>query len=113
TNQVLTAAMTGDLGVYGVQSPWASSGMQVAFGTEYRRDFLTVNPDAGYQSGDGAGQGGPFTAIAGATTARDWFGELIFPIAEGLPFAESITLDAAYRHSSYNLAEDTDTYKVG
>ena len=113
TNQVLTAAMTGDLGAYGVQSPWASSGMQVAFGTEYRRDFLTVNTDAGYQSGDGAGQGGAFIGITGATTARDWFGEFILPIAEGLPFAESITLDAAYRHSSYNFAEDTDTYKVG
>lgn len=113
TNQVLTAAMTGDLGAYGVQSPWASSGMQVAFGTEYRRDFLTVNTDSGYQSGDGAGQGGAFIGISGATTARDYFAELIFPIAEGLPFAESITLDAAYRHSKYNLAEDTDTYKVG
>ncbi|MFT4953921.1 MAG: iron complex outermembrane receptor protein [Brevundimonas sp.] len=113
TNQVLTAAMTGDLGVYGVQSPWASSGMQVAFGTEYRRDYLTLNPDSGYGSGDGAGQGGAFIGIAGATTARDYFGEFILPIAEGLPFAESITLDAAYRHSKYNLADDTDTYKVG
>lgn len=113
TNQVLTAAMTGDLGVYGVQSPWASSGMQVAFGTEYRRDYLTVNTDSGYASGDGAGQGGAFIGISGATTARDYFAEMIFPIAEGLPFAESITLDAAYRHSKYNLADDTDTYKVG
>ncbi|MFN4296017.1 MAG: TonB-dependent receptor domain-containing protein [Brevundimonas sp.] len=113
TNQVLTAAMTGDLSAYGVQSPWASSGMQVAFGTEYRRDFLTVNTDSGYQSGDGTGQGGAFIGITGATTARDYFAELILPIAEGLPFADSITLDAAYRHSQYNLAEDTDTYQVG
>ena len=113
TNQVLTAAMTGDLGVYGIQSPWASSGMQVAFGTEYRRDYLTVNTDSGYQSGDGAGQGGAFIGISGATTARDYFAELIFPIAEGMPLAESITLDAAYRHSKYNLADDTETYKVG
>ena len=113
TNQVLTAAMTGDLGVYGVQSPWASSGMQVAFGTEYRRDYLTVNTDSGYASGDGAGQGGAFIGIAGATEARDYFAEFILPIAEGMPFAESITLDAAYRHSKYNLADDTDTYKVG
>ena len=113
TNQVLTAAMTGDLGVYGIQSPWASTGMMVAIGTEYRRDYLTLATDSGYASGDGAGQGGAFIGISGATTARDYFGEFILPIAEGLPFAESITLDAAYRHSKYNLAEDTDTYKVG
>lgn len=113
TQQVLTAVITGDLGQHGVQSPWASSGMQVAFGTEYRRDYLQVTPDVAYATQEGAGQGGPFLPISGATSARDYFAEFILPIAEGLPFAESITLDAGYRFSRYNLAPDTDTWKVG
>ncbi|MBW8735110.1 MAG: TonB-dependent receptor plug domain-containing protein, partial [Asticcacaulis sp.] len=38
--QDLTANITGDLGQYGVQSPWADTGIAVALGAEYRRDAL-------------------------------------------------------------------------
>ena len=37
---VVSANGTGELGRYGVKSPWATSGVGVAVGAEYRREGL-------------------------------------------------------------------------
>ncbi|WGM48457.1 Vitamin B12 transporter BtuB [Brevundimonas sp. NIBR10] len=112
TQQVVTAAVTGDLGVYGWQSPWAASGIKVAFGAEYRRDALGSTTDAAFASGDGAGQGGPTIGITGDVDVADVFAEVQIPLADDQPFAYSASIDGAFRHSEYeNLS--TDTYKVG
>jgi iron complex outermembrane receptor protein len=62
TQQVVTAAITGDTGW---SMPTAARTVQVAFGAEYRRDALSSETDAAFASGDGAGQGGPTIGIAG------------------------------------------------
>jgi iron complex outermembrane receptor protein len=112
TQQVVTAAVTGDLGVYGWQSPYAASGIKVAFGAEYRRDALGSTTDAAFASGDGAGQGGPTIGITGDVDVADLFAELQIPLADDQPWAYSASIDGAFRHSEYeNLS--TDTYKVG
>lgn len=112
TQQVVTAAVTGDLGVYGWQSPYAASGIKVAFGAEYRRDALENTFDITFTSGDGAGQGAAPQNIQGSSDVTDVFGEIQIPLADDQPWAYAASVDAAYRHSEYaNLS--TDTYKFG
>ena len=112
TQQVVTAAVTGDLTPYGFQSPWADRGVQVAFGAEYRRDALDRTPDNSFQTGDGAGQGGPTLPVSGSVDVTDFFAEVQIPIAQDQPWAYSASIDAAYRRSEYDSL-GTDTYKVG
>ena len=112
TQQVVTAAVTGDLGVYGWQSPYAGSGIKVAFGAEYRRDSLENTFDITFTSGDGAGQGAAPQNIQGSSDVTDVFGEIQIPLADDQSWAYAASIDAAYRHSEYaNLS--TDTYKFG
>lgn len=112
TQQVITGAVTGDLGLYGIQSPWASSGAKVAFGAEYRRDALGSTTDNAFATGDGAGQGGPTIGFSGSTDVIEAFGEFQLPLADDQPWAYSASLDGAYRRSEYK-SFSSDTYKIG
>ncbi|MGE7198233.1 TonB-dependent receptor domain-containing protein [Brevundimonas naejangsanensis] len=113
TQQVVTGSLTADLGVYGFKSPWATRGVQTAFGAEYRRDALDLTPDVSFTSGDGAGQGGPTNGLNGANQVYDVFIEAQVPIAEGMAFADQLSVDLAYRHSEYELGGGTDSWKIG
>ncbi|KQY96333.1 TonB-dependent receptor [Brevundimonas sp. Root1423] len=109
TQQVVTAAITGDTGW---SMPTASRTVQVAFGAEYRRDFLGSVTDNAFATGDGAGQGGPTIGFEGDTDVAEVFGEIQIPLADDQPWAYSASLDAAYRRSEYENF-GADTYKVG
>lgn len=113
TQQVVTGSLTADLGAYGFKSPWATRGVQTAFGAEYRRDALDLTPDVSFTSGDGAGQGGPTNGLNGANQVYDVFIEAQVPIAEGMAFADQLSVDLAYRHSEYELGGGTDSWKIG
>lgn len=113
TQQVVTAAFTGDLGSYGFQSPMASDSIKVAFGAEYRRDAVSRTPDVSFQTGDGAGQGGPTTPLNGSASVKEFFFETDIPLIQDQPYVYDLTLDAAYRYSDYDSGVTTDTYKVG
>ena len=109
TQQVVTAAVTGDTGW---SLPTSSNTIQVAFGAEYRRDYLGSTTDTAFATGDGAGQGGPTIGVTGDADVSEVFGEIQIPLADGQAWAYSASIDAAYRRSEYeNLG--TDTYKVG
>ena len=109
TQQVVTAAITGDTGW---TFPSAARTVQVAFGAEYRRDFLGSTTDVTFSTGDGAGQGGPTIGVTGDTDVAEVFGEIQIPLADDQPWAYSASLDAAYRRSEYENF-GTDTYKLG
>ncbi|WIY69038.1 TonB-dependent receptor [Aquidulcibacter paucihalophilus] len=109
TQQVVTAAITGDTGW---SMPTASRTVQVAFGAEYRRDYLASTTDANFASGDGTGQGGPTIGLSGDADVAEVFGEIQIPLADDQPWAYSASIDAAYRRSEYENIS-TDTYKVG
>jgi outer membrane receptor protein involved in Fe transport len=109
TQQVVTAAVTGDTGW---SMPTSSRTVQVAFGAEYRRDFLGSTTDNAFATGDGAGQGGPTIGVTGDADVAEVFGEIQIPLADDQPWAYSASIDAAYRRSEYeNIG--TDTYKIG
>ncbi len=109
TQQVVTAAITGDTGW---SMPLASRTVQVALGAEYRRDALDTVTDTAFQTGDGAGQGGPTLGLTGNTDVAEIFGEFQIPLADDQPWAYSASIDGAYRRSEYE-AFGTDTYKIG
>lgn len=103
--------VTGDLTEYGVIVPTASTGVGVVAGFEYRREHLVFEPDFGFLSGDGAGQGGPTNAVEGSFSVKEVFGELDIPLLEGAAFADALALELAFRHSDYSTDKTTNTYK--
>lgn len=107
----VTGYVAGDLTSAGVVVPGASTGVGVVLGFEYRRDALSFEPDFGFLSGDGAGQGGPTNAVSGNFNVQEIFGELNVPLLEGHEFAEELNLELAYRRSDYSTDQSTNTYK--
>lgn len=110
TQQDVIASLTGELPFH---LPGAQSNVAASFGAEYRRDAIDSTTDAAFAAGDGAGQGGPTLGLQGDTDVFELFTEARIPIIEGAPFAELLSVDVAYRFSSYDSGVDTDTYKIG
>ncbi len=113
TERIVNASFTGDLANYGMKLPTAQTGLLVNVGVEWREEKSELLPDAAFQSGDGAGQGGPTPPIAGGYIAKDLFAEARMALIEDAPFAESVSAEAGYRYSDYSLDFSTDTYKLG
>ena len=113
--QVATASVTGLLGALGVRSPWATEGVSLNAGVEYRRDALDFRPDSVFASGDLAGQGGPVSPVNGRFKVIEGFAEARLPLIENRAVT-SLALEAAYRLSRYDNGLNrfsTDTYKIG
>jgi len=113
TSLQISGFVTGDLTDMGVVVPGTSSGVSVVLGVERRTEKLVFRPDQGFQSGDGAGQGGTTAAVEGEFSVEEIFGEALIPVLEGHDFAEQVNLELAYRYSDYSTDKTTDTYKVG
>jgi outer membrane receptor protein involved in Fe transport len=113
TEQVVSGSITGDLGAYGMKSPWAHDGLALNIGGEYRREFLESSPDFEEQDGDLAGAGGKATPISGAFDVKEFFTELRVPIVQDVNFIKDLSFDGGYRFSHYSEAGNTDAYKFG
>lgn len=120
SQQVVTAALTGDLGAWGGQFPAAEEPIAVALGTEYRRETLELRTDIafapyGEQSilSDLSGQGSPTIGTNGGYDVYEFFGEARVPVIQGRPGFENLTFDLGYRYSDYSTGQSTDTYKLG
>jgi iron complex outermembrane receptor protein len=115
SEQVADLNFTGALGEMGVQTPWSDEGVGVNFGTEYRKEALTLNPDQEFQTGDLTGQGAPTLPVNGNFRVLEAFAEVQIPIIRH-SFFEELSIGAGYRKSYYKLSTgrtyDTDTYKV-
>jgi len=111
TEQVYTINITGDLGKYGVKSPWADKAAGVNFGFEYRSENLQTSYDEAIEDGDLAGAGGSTLPTSGTQADKDVFGELSIPLVENMPFAKEITFDTGYRYSDYTSGGGNSTYK--
>ncbi|MGH7177623.1 MAG: TonB-dependent receptor domain-containing protein, partial [Tepidisphaeraceae bacterium] len=112
TQEIYNGVISGDLGVYGFKTPWASDGAQVVFGAEYRRDTLDNQVDALQEQDQLAGTGGATIGISGSTLVKELFFEGRMPLAQDRPGIESLSFDTAYRYSDYGDFT-TDTYKAG
>ncbi|MFZ5616232.1 MAG: TonB-dependent receptor domain-containing protein [Pseudomonadota bacterium] len=105
-------SLTGDLGQYGLKSPWAESGIGIAGGFEWRKDGLDFRPDALFQSGDLAGQGGTTPPTKGTIETTDFFVEAEIPLISGQSFAELLKFNGGYRHSDVSTSGSYSTWKL-
>jgi len=92
---VVSGTINGDLGAYGIQSPWASRGIGIAIGGEHRRESLLFTADAIAQ------QNGTSNSD-GVITVNEGYGEIEVPLLTDLPFAKDLTINGGVRYSSYH-----------
>jgi outer membrane receptor protein involved in Fe transport len=109
--QVANAFLSGSLGEYGLQSPWADQGVDIVFGTEYRKESLQFNSDSAFSTGDLAGQGAPTLPVSGGFSVTEFFTEARIPIAQD-SWVYDFTVTGGYRYSDYSTGVNTDTYKI-
>jgi outer membrane receptor protein involved in Fe transport len=113
--QIVSGNVTGDLGEYGIQSPFAKSPAAISFGSEYRAEYLEDLADYEFTSGDLYGQGGatPSTPRSGFNVVEG-FTEVKVPLVQEKPFAEDVEFNAGYRYSSYSGSSGSvSAYKYG
>ena len=101
------ANVSGDLGKYGITSPFADQGVAIALGAEYRKDTLKSTADASYRS-----------ALGGADSylSQDVWeanAEVQVPLIEHKPFVELAQVNGGYRLSKYSSNPSTfNTWKI-
>jgi iron complex outermembrane receptor protein len=106
--------ITGDLGKMGIQSPWASSGLGISVGADWRQEKAQLQPDEEFITNDLAGQGSPTLPTYGAFTVWEGYTEVRMPLMSDKPFAKSLDVEAGYRYSDYSLSfGSTNTWKMG
>jgi outer membrane receptor protein involved in Fe transport len=113
TQQVVEGNIAGNLGQYGIKSPWASDGFGIAIGAAYARDYLKSFFDSTIQSGDLAGFGGSALPTVGSQASRSVYGEVRVPIVQNMPFFKDLTFEGGYRYSNYTHGGGNNTYKLG
>jgi outer membrane receptor protein involved in Fe transport len=107
------ATAQADLGAYGIKMPAAKNGVGVLIGVERRKERLVLETDVAFTTFDLAGQGGPTIGVSGHLDVDEIFGEVRVPVVEGRPFADLLSVNGSYRHSSYSTNKQTDTYGLG
>lgn len=116
SQQVLSLVFNGDLGSYGIKSPGATDGVNIAIGGEYRNEFLQLQTDNAFTTGDLTGQGAPTLPIEGSYNVKEFLAEVDVPLVQD-SFIHNLSLNGGYRYSHYEVSNgktfNTDTYKIG
>ena len=105
--------ITGDLGKYGVKTPWASDGLIVNIGSQWRSEHVVLHTDEPQINNDVSGAGNPVLPLTAGYSVWEGYLEAGAPILQDVPFAKSLSVDIGYRYSAYSLGFDTNTFKGG
>ena len=100
TLTVVSATINGDLGTFGLTSPWATRGVNIALGAEHRHESLIYTADAVAQEGGAV-------PTDGRITVNEGYGEIEIPILQDLPFAHELTIDGGVRYSAYHNSQSS------
>lgn len=101
------ANVSGDLGKYGITSPFAEQGVAIALGAEYRKDTLKSTADASYRSA----LGGTDSYLSQDVWEAN--AEVQVPLIEHKPFVELAQVNGGYRLSKYSSNPSTfNTWKI-
>jgi len=116
--QTVEGDVTADAGKWGWKLPWATDGIGLAGGFDYRRDEINFLPDAIIGSGDLGGGSGVGTAINSAgISVYEGYGEARIPIAQDRDWFKLLELDGGVRYSSYagssGASFNSITWKLG
>ncbi|HEV2363034.1 MAG TPA: TonB-dependent receptor [Caulobacteraceae bacterium] len=112
TEQVVSGSVTGDLGPYGIKSPYAKDGVGIAVGAEYRRETEDFRNDLEFLTGDLAGQGAASPNVHGEYDVKEVFGEARIPFIEDMTGFKNLSAELGYRFSHYSTAGDHSAYKI-
>ncbi|MDE2081689.1 MAG: TonB-dependent receptor [Burkholderiales bacterium] len=116
TQKVVSAQVVGDLGAYGLTSPWAEDSLDLALGTEYRSETVSNQPSDSLATGDLMYASNVLYGqlpTAGSFNVREVFAELKVPLIENRPFAKELSLDLADRYARYNPQGGANAYNLG
>lgn len=94
------ANVQGDLGAYGITSPWAEDGVAIALGGEYRHDELRSYADEIYREENGG------TDSTRRQHAWEANAEFQAPLVQKQPGAELVQINGGYRISKYSSNPD-------
>jgi outer membrane receptor protein involved in Fe transport len=109
---IITGSLTGELGDYGLKSPFATEGIEVATGAEYRTESINNSPDAAYTSGDLV-VSGSLRPTRGTYHVYEVFGEVRLPLLEAQPFAKLLQADFSDRYARYTPQGPVNALKFG
>lgn len=99
----------GDLGAYGLKSPWATDTFGLAVGAEYRDQRISNQPDAAYLNGDLITMG-TVHATLGTYHVSEAFTELKAPLVHGKPGVYDLNLDLSDRVAQYSPQGSVNAY---
>ena len=105
---VATAYLTGDTGNV-FELPAGPIGW--AAGVEYREEKSNSVPAPEDQAG--LTFNNVVLPVKGRYDVSEIFGEVSVPLLEGVPFADTLTVDGAVRYSNYSTTGDATTWKTG
>ena len=111
--EIVEIDVNGDLGQYGIKSPFAADGVAVAFGATSRKDKMYFQGDAAESSNDLVGFSGATVSVNNGVNVTEGYGEVRIPLAQNLPFIEDLSAEAGIRFSSYSNGRKPTTWKVG
>ena len=111
--EILELDITGDLGGYGIKSPFASDGVQIAVGASNRKDKMVYAGDVAENSNDLIGFGGAVVPIDNSINVTEGYGEIRIPLAQHMTMAQDLSIDAGIRFSRYSTGQNPTTWKVG
>ncbi|MDR3527050.1 MAG: TonB-dependent receptor [Rhizomicrobium sp.] len=111
--EILEADLTGDLGAYGVKSPFSSDGVSVSVGLTNRKDKMYFQGDQAESSNDLVGFSGATVSVNNAVNVTEEYGEFRIPLAQNQPFIQDLSIEAGIRFSSYTNGTHPTTWKSG
>lgn len=107
-----SANVTGDLGHWGVKSPWATKPVALALGAEHRTEGLEYLPGGVDLAGDIFGGAQLHTQPMSGFRVNEVYGETSIPIVDDAPFAKSLRLEAGIRGSDYSTSGRVSSSKL-
>jgi iron complex outermembrane recepter protein len=109
---VFDGKVIGQLGKYGIQSPLAENGLDLALGMEQRAQTILNQPNAEYLTGDLLVTGAARPTY-GTYRVTEGFVELRAPLLENRPFAKSLTVNISDRYAEYAPQGPANAYNFG
>jgi iron complex outermembrane recepter protein len=108
TQQIYGASVNGAL----FSLPYGD--VSIALGVEHRTEKLKTRDDPLALIGELQYGGGPnaHPELDVSSDVSEVYGEIVVPILSGLPFAERLEVEGAYRYSDYSTVGGTDTWKA-
>jgi outer membrane receptor protein involved in Fe transport len=107
---VISGVVTGNL----FTLPWHETPIAVSLGADYRSESGSNTPDECWKLAPASclgGAGGNLLPVKGGYDVQEYYGEVIVPVIENLPFLQSFDIELGYRWSDYSSTGSDATWK--